>query len=108
MASSASYGPQAVSQERVSEVKGIVKTAMAHFPELKSLEVHRSQELFDSLKAAWLNFRGRRILRYLLICISSTTSIPSFNPSALRSGAISLFRVPVRSRINTSNKSNNS
>lgn len=51
MASSASYGSQAVSQERVSEVKAIVKMAMAHFPELKSLEVHRCQELFDSLEA---------------------------------------------------------
>ncbi|KAF9338770.1 hypothetical protein BGZ91_007938, partial [Linnemannia elongata] len=58
MAYSVWSGPQAVSQERVFEITAIVKTAMAHFPELKSLEIHRSQELFDSLKAALAELLG--------------------------------------------------
>ncbi|KAF9292439.1 hypothetical protein BGZ88_006386 [Linnemannia elongata] len=58
MAYSVWSGPQAVSQERVFEITAIVKTAMAHFPDLKSLEIHRSQELFDSLKAALAELLG--------------------------------------------------
>ncbi|KAF9136855.1 hypothetical protein BGX30_010815 [Mortierella sp. GBA39] len=58
LASPASYGPQAVSQEKILEVRAIVKTAMAHFPELMSLEIHRRQEMFDSLQAAVAELTG--------------------------------------------------
>ncbi|KAF9547761.1 hypothetical protein EC957_007926 [Mortierella hygrophila] len=58
LAPSVSYGSETVSQEQILEVRAIVKTAMAHFPELMSLEIHRRQDIFDSVKAAVAELTG--------------------------------------------------